>query len=386
MVSANPFDLLGDTDHDDIFQLVAIQEKKIAKKNAVAVAVAVTAVSSFRVDNGKQNHPSGNNGRNGRSQGQGGFLHGRGNGAVGYTRMNGNANVYSGGHGPAVQDGVIDRPFGRERGSNGPQPQPYRAGGRGGYGNDDGRYNDRPPSRQFDQHRGTNTGYENIRQHSGTNTGYENIRRGGAGRGDWGPKAGERGAKVSTQEYVASKDERPSLPEKEQVKQANAPASDEKKADVADFDENNESKALKEKALREEREAEAKEMTLEEYQKVIKEKRKALDAMKAELRKVDIDKELKSLQALTVKKGNDEIFIKLGSEKDEGIRKVVDREEKAKKTLSINEFLKPSNGRFAASRGRGRGGGEHFREGSQHNSAADSELPLKDDGQFPKLG
>lgn len=54
-------------------------------------------------------------------------------------------------------------------------------------------------------------------------------------------------------------------------------------------------------------------MTLEEYKKVFEEKRKALLAMKTEERKVEVDKELKSMQLLSNKKGNDDIFIKLVS-------------------------------------------------------------------------
>lgn len=51
-------------------------------------------------------------------------------------------------------------------------------------------------------------------------------------------------------------------------------------------------------------------MTLEEYEKLLEEKRKALQALKTEGRKVDI-KEFESMQPLSSKKGNDDIFIKL---------------------------------------------------------------------------
>lgn len=54
-------------------------------------------------------------------------------------------------------------------------------------------------------------------------------------------------------------------------------------------------------------------MTLDEYEKVKEEKRKALLALKAEERKVEIDKELQSMQQLSLKKGNDEVFIMLVS-------------------------------------------------------------------------
>lgn len=54
-------------------------------------------------------------------------------------------------------------------------------------------------------------------------------------------------------------------------------------------------------------------MTLEEYEKIKEEKRKALLAMKTEERKVDFDKEFESMQQLSLKKGNDDVFIKLVS-------------------------------------------------------------------------
>lgn len=49
---------------------------------------------------------------------------------------------------------------------------------------------------------------------------------------------------------------------------------------------------------------------MEEYEKVLEEKRKALLALKTEERKVDV-KEFESMQQLSNKKENDEIFIKL---------------------------------------------------------------------------
>lgn len=52
-------------------------------------------------------------------------------------------------------------------------------------------------------------------------------------------------------------------------------------------------------------------MTLEEYEKVLEEKRKALQALKTtEERKVDA-KEFASMQQLSSKKDNKDIFIKL---------------------------------------------------------------------------
>lgn len=52
-------------------------------------------------------------------------------------------------------------------------------------------------------------------------------------------------------------------------------------------------------------------MTLEEYEKIREEKRKALEALKTEERKVEMDKELKSMKLISNKKQNDEIFVKL---------------------------------------------------------------------------
>lgn len=54
-------------------------------------------------------------------------------------------------------------------------------------------------------------------------------------------------------------------------------------------------------------------MTLEEYEKVLEEKRKALLAVKSEERKVNLDKELESMQLLSNKKNDDEVFIRLVS-------------------------------------------------------------------------
>lgn len=64
------------------------------------------------------------------------------------------------------------------------------------------------------------------------------------------------------------------------------------------------------------------EMTLEEYEKVLEEKRKAILALKAEERKVEVDKELQSMQQLSVKKDADEVFIKLVSYKSGGLSSV----------------------------------------------------------------
>lgn len=138
----------------------------------------------------------------------------------------------------------------------------------------------------------------------------------------------------------------------------------------------------------EEKEPEDKEMTLEEYEKVLEEKRKALQALKtSEERKVDT-KEFASLQQLSNKKGNDDIFIKLGSDKDKK-KEAAEKEEKSKKSVSINEFLKPAEGeRFYNPGGRGRGRGRGPRGGFSNNySHGSAAAPsIEDPGQFPTLG
>ena len=125
-------------------------------------------------------------------------------------------------------------------------------------------------------------------------------------------------------------------------------------------------------------------MTLEEYEKILEEKRKALAALKTEGRKVDV-KEFESMQQLSNKKSNDDIFIKLGSEKDK--RKDADKEEKAKKSVSINEFLKPAEGEKYYGPGRGRGRGRGPRGGYGGNTASNVQAPsIADPGHFPSLG
>lgn len=52
-------------------------------------------------------------------------------------------------------------------------------------------------------------------------------------------------------------------------------------------------------------------MTLEEFEKIREEKRKALLALKTEERKVEVDRDLQAMQPLANKKENDEIFVKL---------------------------------------------------------------------------
>ncbi|KAA0039786.1 H/ACA ribonucleoprotein complex subunit 1-like [Cucumis melo var. makuwa] len=138
----------------------------------------------------------------------------------------------------------------------------------------------------------------------------------------------------------------------------------------------------------EEKEPEDKEMTLEEYEKLLEEKRKSLLALKTEERKVD-PKEFASLQQLSSKKENQDVFIKLGSDKDKR-KEIADKEERTKKSVSINEFLKPADGeRHYTPGGRGRGRGRGSRGGGYVSSSMSSNVAapsIEDPGQFPTLG
>ncbi|MCL7035447.1 hypothetical protein MKW94_025046 [Papaver nudicaule] len=108
------------------------------------------------------------------------------------------------------------------------------------------------------------------------------------------------------------------------------------------------------------------------------------------------------MKLLSLKKGKDEIFVKLGSDKDSGKRKEdADREEKAKKSVSISEFLKPAEGerrnyrsgggrrdRVQGDRGATRGG-----EGGHNNARSAPAAPSVDFADaadlarhFPSLG
>uniref|UniRef100_A0A7N1A7E7 Uncharacterized protein n=1 Tax=Kalanchoe fedtschenkoi TaxID=63787 RepID=A0A7N1A7E7_KALFE len=86
------------------------------------------------------------------------------------------------------------------------------------------------------------------------------------------------------------------------------------------------------------------------------------------------------------KKNNDEIFIKLGSEKDKR-REVAEKDEKVKKSVNITEFLKPAEReRSYGGRGRGRGRGPRggFTGGSYDNTAPPANI--EDPEHFPASG
>ncbi|GAB4830306.1 hypothetical protein Ancab_019944 [Ancistrocladus abbreviatus] len=171
-------------------------------------------------------------------------------------------------------------------------------------------------------------------------------------------------------------------------------------------------------------EEEANYMTLDEYEKLLLEKRKALEALKAKERKVTLDKDLEAMQ-LVEKKKEETIFIKLQQSDKEKLKKKesLDKEDKARKSVSINEFLKPADGEEQAyrrsggrGRGRGRGRGEQRGGGAYKNVGREQQggdvyrqgggrynrdgggyergrrindapaISIEDPGQFPVLG
>ncbi|CAA2968030.1 Hypothetical predicted protein [Olea europaea subsp. europaea] len=235
------------------------------------------------------------------------------------------------------------RSYGGPRGGGG-----FRGGRRGGFSNGDTVEGERP-RRAFERRSGTGRGNE--------------FKREGAGRGNWG----------TTTDEIAPETEEP-VNEGEKNVDAEKQLGQE---DVGDVDKDTSAPGQEAKE-----EPEKKEMTLEEYEKFLEEKRKALLENKSEERKVDLDKEFESMQLLSNKKNDDEVFIKLGSDKD----KRREAAEKAKKSVSINEFLKSAEGEYYRPGGRGRGR-SRGRGGYAGNSMNSVQAPsIEDAGHFPSLG
>ncbi|KAL9228818.1 hypothetical protein vseg_004356 [Gypsophila vaccaria] len=370
MASMNPFDVLGDNDNDDPLLLLETASAQLKK----------VALVSENVDHNNNNNNNNNNKRSssqkvgaklpskplppsqavreakndagrggGRGSGRGG---GRGRG--GYRDQSSNEDAFNNSVAAGPQgdgEGGERRPYG------GPRP-PYRGGRRGGYNNDEGRDFDRP-RRTYERHSGTGRGNE--------------FKREGSGRGNWG----------SQSEEVAPGTEDVAAETEKNVNAENLPAGEEV------LDGNKEPQAEE----TEEKEPEEKEMTLEEYEKVREEKRKALLALKTEGRKVEVDKDLQSMQQLSSRRDEESVFIKLASDKDK--RRDASEKEKVKKSVSINEFLKPADGeKYYSPGGQGRGrGGRGPRGGASAggsygggNRMSASVPTIEDQKQFPTLG
>ncbi|CAL0329504.1 unnamed protein product [Lupinus luteus] len=360
MATVNPFDLLGD-DVDDPSLLIAAEELKAAaaapKKEKVGGrgAPAAAQLPSKPLPPSQAVREARNETSNGsRGGGRGGRFYGGGRGGRGYGRDFPNGeNALPASRTPANQ-GAFEGDAGNpsERRGYGAPRGPYRGGRRGGFSNGDVDEEGRP-RRAFERRSGTGRGNE--------------VKREGSGRGNWGSQTDEF-AQVT----------------EEGVNETEKNLSDEKPAGDEDAAAGKKENAVNEN---EEKEPEDKEMTLEEYEKVLEEKRKTLEALKTEERKVDA-KEFESLKPLPSKKDNDEIFAKLGSDKDK--RKDAFEKEKSKKSVNINEFLKPAEGeRYYNPGGRGRGGRGRGGFKGGYNGNVSSKVPapaIEDPGQFPTLG
>ncbi|XP_009772180.1 RGG repeats nuclear RNA binding protein A-like isoform X2 [Nicotiana tabacum] len=332
MATLNPFDLLDDDAEDPSLLIAAEQQKQVPppasvpkKGPAQQSKPAAKPLPPSEAVREARNDGQRGGGRGGPRGGFGGRGRGRGFSQYPADGENtfGSSNGFSGGY-KASEDGESGKHSERRVGYGGPRGE-FRGGRRGGFSNGDAADGERP-RRAFE-------------------------RRSGTGRGE--------------KEEPVNEGEKIVVTEKQAVQ---ADAEDASKDSPA--------------AEPQEKEPEEKEMTLEEYEKLLEEKRKALLALKPEERKVNLDKELESMQLLSNKKSDDEVFIKLGSEKDKRKEAV----EKAKKTKSINEFLKPADGESYYGRGgRGRGGRDRGRDGFVGNNSV-SAPSIEDVRQFPSLG
>ncbi|XP_051132569.1 RGG repeats nuclear RNA binding protein A-like isoform X2 [Andrographis paniculata] len=369
MATANPFDLLGDDDAEDPSLLIAAHQQKIETKKAAAPSAAAGGGKPLNKMASPQSQsqpklpskplPPAQAVREAKSEygyggrGVGGRGNGRGRGRGSYRDSQPYENSY-GNKDISAHEADGGKPYER-RGGYGGSRGPFRGGRRGGFNNGEVGEGDRDlPRRPFDRRSGTEQGNE--------------IKSEGAGQGNWGTHSDE----------LAQPDEGIAAEGKKSHLNAETPAGDNDGVPIGD----------KEDAKSEvkEEEPENKEMTLEEYEKVVEEKRKALQALKTnEERRVDA-KEFASMQQLSNKKSNDHVFIKLGSEKDRK-KDLTEKEERAKKSVSINEFLKPAEGErhyTAGSRGRGRGRGPRggYSGGFENNPAPSIADPAETSGSI----
>ncbi|KAG9154308.1 hypothetical protein Leryth_000760 [Lithospermum erythrorhizon] len=297
MASLNPFDLLGDDDSEDTSQLIAKVAAQAQPPKEATVAVKLPSKPlppSQAVREAKSDAPrSGRGGFRGGSRGRG-YNRDSNVNEIPISNGNGNSGGYRGPQEIEAGKTVERNGFAGPRGG-------FRGGRRGGFNNGDAAEGERP-RRNFERRSGTGRGNE--------------FKREGAGRGNWGTPTDEITPEV--EEPIAEGDK---VIDSEKVKG---------QEETGDVDKDVNAKESEEK------EPEAKEMTLEEYEKVNEEKRKALLALKPEERKVNLDKEFESMQLLSNKKNDEDVFAKLGSEKD----KRKDAMEKAKKVFPASVYLR----------------------------------------------
>ncbi|CAM8901126.1 unnamed protein product [Rhodiola kirilowii] len=351
--TVNPFDLLVDNDTDDLTELVKVsvvaEKKSFSGKSVPAVAAAAQVVKPTAKLPSKPLPPS-QAVREARSDAGRGGGRGRGRGRD-YGERDSSFNGNSGGYKPS-DERDSGKSVEKRVGYGGPRGS-FRGGRGGGFSNGEATEGERP-RRVFERRSGTGRGSD--------------FKRDGAGRGNWGTPTDEPAPEPEeTQpEKENNVDEQKQLGEQE-----TEIVSKEKRDDEP-----------------EEKEQEEKEMTLEEYEKVLEEKRKALLLNKPEERKVNVDKELQSMKQIANKKANDEVFAKLGAEKEKR-KESADKEEKTKKAVSITEFLKPAEGERSSYGGRGRGRGRGPRggfNGSSQTSRPTALANIEDPGHFPALG
>lgn len=377
MATLNPFALLGEDENDDPAALIArvgsIPAVKEVKKPPPSQQPAklptkppppAQAVRDSRADGGR--------GRGGSRGGGRGSYGNRDRGSEGGYNRPSRENAPQGDRGDyndrSSRNGGDYRRGGYSSANavpNGDIALP-RDDGEGRFSQDGSRGRGRGRGRAFFTDGEEQSGRRAYDRRSGSGRGNE-IKRDGAGRGNWGAELDQNVTEEVAE--VAVVDEKPA-----------SDSTEKKPEEVAEAD-GGEKKEVEE---------EDKEMTLEEYEKVLAEKRKALLSQKAEVRKVTVDKEFASMQMVD-KKVDEEIFLKLGVDKGKK-KELLDKEERAKKSVSINEFLKPAEGenmygrRGRGGRGRGDRGGLRGFGGSYNSREAVTAPRIEDPGQFPTLG
>ncbi|KAL0650590.1 hypothetical protein Bca4012_093281 [Brassica carinata] len=336
MATLNPFDLLGDDAEDPSQIAVSIAADKPKKP------VPVSAVSAKSSAPSRQLPQPVREARNDAPRGGGRGGGDRGSSRGGYNRDFRGGDGNSGGYNkPSEEGGGGSKPFYEKRSVPGVYGGAPRGGRRGEAGEGE------RPRRTYERRSGTGRGGD--------------FKREGAGRGNWGTP-GEEVLVVETEEVAGTEIEKPAGDEV---------AADAKKENTAEVEEQKEPE--------------------DKYEKILEEKKKSLQSQTTSERKVDT-KVFESMQQLSNKKSNDEIFIKLGSDKD---KRKDDKEEKAKKAVSINEFLKPAEGEnhyrgggSGGGRGRGRGGRDRggVSGGVFDGYRSEAAPAIGDTDQFPSLG
>lgn len=347
MATANPFELLGEGDDAPEAVVTTVETVVVEKKPAEAVAKAALPIQRDAGSAGGR----GERGERGRGRG------GRGRGGD-RTFGGGEGGEENGYGGDVAYDGAGGGRGGRGRGEG-----RGRGRGRGGY------EGGRPPRREFERH-------------DGTGRGHEDEKRGGAGRGNWGtPIEGE-----PVEE--AADEETPVVEPAEAEAAVEEGAAEEPAPPVVE---------------------EVKELSLEEYEQQLAEKKAALNKARA-ARTIDAS-ELTGLKALERKEEDNPLG--LSSMKEKKAPKAKERKEVAKVEAGFR-VERDDGGRGYGDRGgrggrgrdgRGRGSGRGPRGGREgggfygggggdrgnsyrggHSNAHGASINMADESAFPSLG